>query len=125
MRTLLAAFVVVSVMFAGCSAKPPVLTPQATLAFNSLQIEKALDLIRDTAQAGAALNPPIFTVAGARTVTLWHEAAIKVLYAAGNGWQVTVSTTLTQLPTLLTTAEAAQITPYIALAQTLLQQGVL
>ncbi len=108
----------------GCSATPVNLTPQATLAFNQTQIEKALDLIRDTAQAGAALNPPIYTLVGARVVTQWHEAAIKTLYAAGSGWQVVLNTGLTQLPLLLTPAEAAQIGPYISLAQTLINQVV-
>ena len=109
-------------LLGGCSATPPALTPQATQAFYSNQIEKVLDLIRDTAQAGAALTPPVYTVAGARTVTQWHEAAIKTLYAAGSGWQVALDTSLTQLPTLLNAQEAAQIAPYLSLAHTLIQQ---
>jgi hypothetical protein len=118
-----AAVVTTLLLLTGCAGNvPPALTPAATLAFNQTQIEKALDLIRDTAQKGAALNPPVFTVAGARTVTIWHEAAIKVMQTAGQGWQTTVTTSLTQLPLLLTASEATQIAPYIALVQTLISQ---
>ena len=124
-KTFIATLIVLTTLFVGgCVNTPPALSPQATLAFNQTQIEKALDLIRDTAETGATLNPPVFTLASARAVTQWHEAAIKVLYADQSGWQVILSTGLTQLLIVLPPNEAAQIQPYVQLAQALIAQVV-
>jgi hypothetical protein len=122
MKVFLGFVVLAAFLASSCVTTPPSLTPEATIAFQHNQVEKALDLIRDIAQAGATLAPPVFTVNGAYTVTKWHEATIKVLYASSTGWKVTLLTSLTQLSTLLTPTDLAQVSPYIELARTLLSQ---
>jgi hypothetical protein len=122
MKVLIPFLLVIALGTGGCAAVPVNLTPEATTAFQHNQIEKALDLVRDIAQTGAGLKPPVFTVAGARTVTKWHEAAIKVLYASSTGWKAIVLTSLSQLPLLLSPTDLAQVSPYVELARTLLSQ---
>ena len=103
-----------------CAPPPPNLSPQAVSAFNNLRVQKALDIIRDTARDAAAQTPPVIPQATANRVNDWHEAAIKVIHAAGSGWQAAVSTSLDELQKNLPAADAKLLAPYIALAQSII-----
>lgn len=108
--------------FSGCAPPPPNLSPAASAAFTNQRVQKALDIIRDTARDAAAQTPPVIPQATANKVNDWHEAAIKVIHATGSGWQPTVTTSLDELLKNLTPPEQALIGPYVTLAKTLIAQ---
>jgi hypothetical protein len=118
----LAAIIVTCSGFSGCAPPPPNLTPAANQAFYKTRAEKALDVIRDTAQDGNATVPPIVSTATARKITTWHESALKIMHDAGAGWQAAVKTSLDELLKDVTPAEQQLLTPYVALAKTILQE---
>lgn len=110
------------VSITSCVQAPPNLTPQATQAFYKTRAQKALDVIRDTAQDGNAAVPPVVSTATARTITVWHESALKILHDAGAGWQAAVQTSLTELLKDATPEERQLLTPYVTLAKTILAE---
>lgn len=116
----------VVVLFAGvgsyCTPAPPNLSPQASIAFTNTRVQKALDLIRDTAQDANAQAPPLLSTATTRKVTLFHESAIKIIHTAGTGWQSTVRTSLDELLKDVPPAEVQLLTPYVALAKTIIAE---
>lgn len=106
----------------GCTKAPPTLSPAGVVAFQNHQVQRALDLIRDTAHDANATVPPVLSTDTARKVTLWHKSAITILHARGEGWREIVKTSLEGLERSLPDAEKAKLTPYIALAKTLLSE---
>ncbi len=120
MKTLL---LICALTFASACAKaPPTLTPAGATAFQNTQIQKALDLIRDIAQDGNATTPPAISTAAARAVTTWHQAAIITIHDRASGWKATVETGLDQLVMQLAPNEQMLLSPYVALAKTLLKE---
>jgi hypothetical protein len=118
----LLAIVVTCSAFSGCAPPPPNLTPAANQAFYKTRAQKALDVIRDTAQDGNATTPPIVSTGTARKVTTWHESALKIMHDAGAGWQTAVATSLDELLKDVTPAERQLLAPYVALAKTILTE---
>lgn len=119
---VLAAIVVTCSGFSGCAPPPPNLTPAANQAFYKTRVQKALDVIRDTAQDGNATTPPIVSTDTARKVTQWHESALKVMHDSGAGWQTMVATGLDELLKDVSRSERQLLTPYAALAKTIVQE---
>jgi len=109
-----------AVLPVGCAKTPPTLSPPAATAFQNHQIQKVLDLVRDTAQDGHATTPPVFTADTARKITVWHKAAITTLHARGQGWQATVKTGLIEALQTIPEPERAKFEPYVKLLEALL-----
>jgi hypothetical protein len=105
-----------------CASAPPNLTPQATQAFYNTRVTKVLDLLRETAVSAHAQTPPIVSTLVLRRVTMYHESSIKIMHAAGSGWQPAVLTGLDELTKDVTPAEKQILAPYVALAKTILQE---
>ncbi len=108
---------------AGCQHAPLTLSPAATIQFNDTRVQKALDLIRDTAIDANAQTPPLLSVNATRIVVTFHKSASQTIHASQNGWKAAV---LQQLDDLqknagLLTADVQRLAPYIALAKTLIQ----
>jgi hypothetical protein len=124
-RLSLALALVVVVGSAACASScvpPPAnLTPAAATSFDKQRVQRALDIIRDTAQDGNAQTPPAFSTVATRAVTKWHTAALKTLWA-GPGWQDTVKTGLDELLTNLPAHEKSVLAPYVALAKTVITE---
>jgi len=109
----------------GCSNQaPPNLTPQATAAFYSHRVQRALDLIRDTVQDGFNMQPPVFSLATARKVTIWHKATVTSIHATQNGWQAAVDTGLDELLHALPETESRLLHPYATLAKAILKEVI-
>ena len=89
-------------------------------AFESHEIQKSLDTIRDIAVDANATTPPVLTTATTRKVVTWHESAITVLHARGAGWVVTLAASLDELLKNLPADERATLLPYVTLAKTIL-----
>jgi len=119
---VLVALLTTTVLASGCAKAPPNLSPAANQAFVSLQVQRALDTIRDIAQDGHAATPPVFTEATTRAVTNWHTAAITVVHASAAGWPAAVVASLDQLLVVLPPGERTTLTPYVLLAKTVLGQ---
>lgn len=119
---VLAAAVLAGSGFSGCAPPPPNLSPAANQAFYKTRAQKALDVIRDTAQDANATTPPIVSTATARKITVWHESALKIMHDSGAGWQATVQTSLDELLKDVTPAEKQLLAPYVALAKTILHE---
>lgn len=106
----------------GCNHAPPTLSPVAQTAFTNTRVIKALDLLRDTAIAANAQTPPVLSTATTRKIVTAHEATLKIINAAGSGWQSAVTAMLTELvrDQALLPAELAVITPYVSMIKTLI-----
>lgn len=106
----------------GCNHAPPTLSPVAQTAFTNTRVIKALDLLRDTAISANAQTPPVLSTATTRKIVTAHEATLKIINAAGSGWQSAVTQALNELvkDKALLPAELAVITPYVSMIQTLI-----
>ncbi len=105
-----------------CASAPPNLTPQANQAFYNTRVTKILDFLRDTAVSAHNQNPPVVSTAVLRKVVLYHESSLKIMHAAGSGWQPAVLAGLDELTKDVTPAEKQLLAPYVALAKTILQE---
>lgn len=106
----------------GCLHAPPTLSPKAQVQFNDTRVQKALDLIRDTAIDANAQTPPLLSVNATRIVVTFHKSASQTINASQNGWRTAV---LQQLDDLqknvgLLKADVDRLAPYIALARALI-----
>jgi hypothetical protein len=106
----------------GCAHTPPNLSPAGATAFQSHQIQNALDTIRDVAIDANATTPPLLDTATTRKVVAWHQSAITVLHARGVGWVSALTTSLDELQKQLPAAERKTLAPYLALAKTILAE---
>jgi hypothetical protein len=105
----------------GCTHTPP-LTPAGTAAFQNLQIQKALDTIRDVAIEANATTPPLLATGTTRQVVEWHETALVILHSRSSGWRAAVITTVDELQTQLPPQALDVLRPYLALAKAVLQE---
>lgn len=108
--------------FKAANTAPSSLSATGKVDWYGTRAIRAIDTLRDVAQDGAALTPPVISVDAARKVTAWHEAAITTIHAAPAGWQATVGTGLSQLRGELPRAEQQSLAPYFALAQAVLKE---
>lgn len=121
MKVALAALIVGLVLGSGCVHAPPELAPAAHLAWTQHEIQKALDLVRDIAQDGADMTPPVISVAAARYVTVWHRTAIQIVHDAPAGWQQQVAVGLMGLKDGVPSDDYARVRPYVDIAMSLLR----
>ncbi len=112
MKRLILIALLLSVPACAGNAQPQ-LTAQGQAAVTATEVIKGLDVIRDTAQS-------VLSVSSARTVTIFHESAVKVIAAAPGGWKPTVLAAFDQLQKDLPAADWTRISPYITLAKTLI-----
>jgi hypothetical protein len=119
-RSRLAALCVALALMTACHT-PPNLTPEAVVAFHNTRVIKGLDLIRDTAIAANAQNPPLVSTATTRKVVLFHRSALDTIYA-GPGWQPKVLTALDETVRDLPSAESRLVAPYVVLVKTIIQE---
>lgn len=120
MRHLIALLLLGFVILPACAKAPPTLSPAATRAFNQTRVIQALDIIRDTAIAAEAATPPQMTTATTRKVVTAHQSALRVMDAAGAGWQAAIASSLDELVANVSPTERTILTPYIALAKSVL-----
>ncbi len=123
-RALFAALSVVVALAGsqGCASAPPNLGPVAHQAFYNTRAIKGLDLLRDFAVDGNAEKPPIISTATTRKVVLCHESTVKIIHAAGSGWQAAALAGLDELPKDVPADEAAKLRPYLVLTKTILSE---
>jgi hypothetical protein len=105
-----------------CTHAPPTLSPVAQQQFNNTRVVKALDLIRDTAIDANAQVPPLMSTNATRIVVTFHRSALVTINASTSGWKATVLQSLDELvkDKALLPTEVQRITPYVALAKTLI-----
>jgi hypothetical protein len=120
-RLILVVFLLTTPVLSSCVKAPPNLTPAAATSFDKQRVQRALDIIRDTAQDGNATTPPAFSTATTRKVTSWHRSALNTLWA-GPGWQATVKTGLDELLKNLPANERQILQTYVALAKTVITE---
>ena len=108
-------------LFVSCAKAPPNLTPQATIAFQNIEIQKSLDLVRDIAQDGNSQNPSVISVSTTRKITLWHESALKILNARTVGWKITLMVGLNEVVKDMPQKEQQILSPYLGLVKELLK----
>lgn len=120
LRSLLTAAACVLVVTAcfqtSCAGNaPPNLTPQAQTAFRNTQVIKALDLLRDTAVAANALQPPLVSTDTTRKIVTLHASSLKLIDASSTGWALAVAQSLHELQAQLPDAEKSILGPYLSL----------
>lgn len=103
-----------------CAVPPPNLSPAAVTAFQNTRVIKGLDILRDTAVDANAQVPPQLSTATTRKVVQYHESALKIIHAAGSGWQAAVLVGLDELVKDAPPAERSLLAPYVALVHTIL-----
>lgn len=125
MKTLMLVLVLFSFVPAACSSQvPPNLNPQATAAWYGTRAIKALDLVRDVAVDGNALEPPLFSTDVTREVVEYHRSAIKIIHETPNGWKSAVSAGLEELKKNLSPTDRQRLGPYFTLVQAILKEVI-
>ena len=119
----LALLVALLVVTAGCASAPPHLSPVGHAAFVNTRVIKGLDLLRDSAVEASAQQPPLVSLATTRKVVLYHESTLKIIHAAGTGWQAVVLTGLDELLKDVPAKDHALLQPYVALTKTILLEA--
>lgn len=108
-------------MTTSCATAPPNLSPQGVIDFQTVQLGKDLDLIRDVAQEASKVTPtPLLSREIAVKVTLWHKAAVTALAARTPNWKQTISTGLEELIKPLSQKDKDILLPYVTLIRSVL-----
>ena len=118
---VLTALLAVPILSSACAKAPVTASPAAKTAFYQDRVYKALGAIRDTAVAANDAAPPLITRDVMRKIVQWEDSAIVTIHA-GPGWKPVVTTGLDELMKSLADAERNLLSPYVALAKTLLQE---
>lgn len=105
-----------------CVHAPATLSPAGQQAFNNTRVIHGLDLLRDTAIAANAQNPPVLSTATTRKIVTYHESALKEINALGSGWKAAVSTGLDEAAKDLPIKESMLLAPYFSLVKALLAE---
>lgn len=106
----------------GCATAPPQLSPAGQAAFQKTRVIKGLDLLRDFAIDGEAAQPQVVSKDTTRKIVKGHQAALKILDAAGTGWPNLVSQVLDGVVSELNAPDRAKVAPYVALVKALLSE---
>lgn len=118
-RSLIFALALIVASCATLSPKAPSnLTPQVTAKFYATYAIKDLDVIRDLAADANKTTPPIISNATLLVVVNWHEAVVRVVHAAPDGWKAAVLAGLDQLKVLLPANDYAKFKAAIDAART-------
>jgi len=98
----------------------PQLSPAGQAAATVTQVIHAIDVVRDTAIAANAQNPPLISTDNTRKIVNFHESAVKLMVALPTGWKSAVLTSLDELQKNVTIAEWNQISVYVVALKTLI-----
>jgi len=98
----------------------PQLSPAGQAAATVTQVIHAIDVVRDTAIAANAQNPPLISTNNTRKIVDFHESAVKLMVALPTGWKSAVLTSLDELQKNVTVAEWNQISVYVVALKTLI-----
>lgn len=110
--------VAVALSVAGCAKNPAPTTSPAVLTMSQAQHAIAvLDVLRDAAVSMNAQTPPLLSTSATTQVVTIHDALVKVIAASPSGWQASVQAALTALPTTISAADYAKISPYVIVAE--------
>ena len=121
-RVKSASVVIVLLILAACAKAPPNLGPQGTIAYQNLQIQRTLDLLRDAAISANEVEPPVLPTRTTREVVLYHKSAITILHARAQGWQTALTTSLDSILSQLSDKDRAVLEPYAVLVRTIVQE---
>jgi hypothetical protein len=105
-----------------CRHAPPTLSQPAAAAFEKTRVIKGLDLLRDFAIDAEAASPQVLPTATTRKIVQAHQSILRIMDAAGAGWQAIVATTLDEVVNSLPAGDKGKVAPYVALVKTLLQE---
>lgn len=103
-----------------CTKAPPNLSPAGQAAFQKTRVIKGLDLLRDFAIDAEAQSPKVLSTDTTRKIVQAHQSILKIMDAAGNGWQALVGTALDEVVNSLPAAERGKVAPYVALVKAIL-----
>jgi hypothetical protein len=98
-------------------------SPEAVTAWQSHEIQKSLDLLRDIAIDANASAPPVLSTDATRYVVKFHHTAIQLVHDRPQGWMASVTAGLQDLSQTLDAADYAVVGRYVALALGLLNGG--
>src|SRR5215831_18681243 len=122
MKILLVCLCLCLPAFVSCTHPPPSLGPVAAADFQKTRVIKGLDLLRDFAIEGEAAQPQAVSTDLARKIVTYHQAALKILNAAGSDWRTVSGTALDAFVATLSAGEQGKVAPYVALVHTLLAE---
>jgi hypothetical protein len=105
-----------------CTKAPPNLSPAGAAAFQKTRVIKGLDLLRDFAVDAEAAQPQVLNTATTRKIVQAHQSILRIMDAAGNGWQALVGTSLDEVVNSLPAGDRAKVAPYVALVKALLAE---
>ncbi len=103
-----------------CTKAPPNLSPAGQEAFQKTRVIKALDLLRDFAIDAEAAQPQALSTDTTRKIVRAHQGILKIMNAAGAGWQRIVASTLDDVVANLSEADQHKVSPYVALVKAIL-----
>ena len=95
------------------------LTTPGIQAMHTVEVVKALDLVRDIAIDGEVAK--IIPTATARIVVQAHKSMIDVIRATPDGWKASVLAALGQLSKNIPANDVAQFGPYISAATNIIK----
>ena len=98
------------------------LSPEAKLAYQSMRIGKALDVIRDVAAEGERQH--VLSAPTALQVIAFHKATVQAMAASPAGWKGIALAGLDHLKDTIPATEWQQLAPFITLARTLIEAFV-
>ena len=123
MRLALASLIFALALSFGCANQaPPVLTPQAHVAFYGTQVIHDLDVLRDIIVLAEKSTPQIISTDAARRYIGYHEYAITLVHDAPTGYQAVVQRGLDEYVKSLSAKELVIVAPYVALINAVLQE---
>ncbi len=112
-----------AVLATGCAGnKPPNLTPQASLAYDSGRIVEALDTTRDVAIIANSFGQAPFSTAITRRIVTAHRSALVLIETRGAGWQAQVNAILDEVLKNTTGEANARLAPYVELSKALINR---
>ena len=105
-----------------CTKAPPTLSPAGAAAFQKTRVIKGLDLLRDFAIDAEAAQPQVLSTDTTRKIVQTHQSILRIMDAAGNGWQALVAAALDETLASLSAGERSKVAPYVALVKALLAE---
>lgn len=118
-NVIIASIILASTLGVGCSHSTAPVTSPTTPVVTIAQAQKViavLDVLRDTAVAMNAQNPPLLSNSATAEVVKVHASIVAVIAAGPTGWKNVALTTLLQLQVDLPAADYAKIAPYVIVA---------
>ena len=106
----------------GASHVPPNLSPESLAKWQATRAVKALDVVRDVAIAGNAIQPPIISTDDTRIVVEFHQSAVTVIAQTPQGWRPAVKASLSEALKHVSPDTAATLKPYVGLVSVIIDE---